>query len=99
VVDVEVSADSDVDRVMEVLREVGVEIQEALPARVEEPSNVMGIESFTAVGCVIRTVTKTGPGAQWDVARELRRRILMRFRQEGIEMPLPQRVVWNRTTE
>jgi small conductance mechanosensitive channel len=30
---------------------------------------------------------------QWEVAREMRKRIKDRFDREGIEMPLPQRVV------
>ena len=31
-----------------------------------------------------------------DVARELRRRIKRRFDEEGIEIPFPQRTVWQR---
>ncbi len=96
-VDVEVSLETDADRVMELLRDVGRELQEALPQTVLEPTEVKGIESMDANGLKIRTFTKTAPGAQWDVGRELRRRILLRFRQEGVVMPLPQRVVWNRT--
>jgi hypothetical protein len=38
---------------------------------------------------VIRVVAKTLPLKQWDVARELRRRIKNRFDQEGIEIPYP----------
>jgi small conductance mechanosensitive channel len=33
---------------------------------------------------------------QWEVAREMRQRIKGRFDHEGIEIPLPQRVVWHR---
>jgi small conductance mechanosensitive channel len=33
---------------------------------------------------------------QWNVAREMRERIKARFDHEGIEMALPQRVVWHR---
>jgi small conductance mechanosensitive channel len=39
---------------------------------------------------------KTAPLEQWAVAREMRERILARFAHEGIEIPLPQRVVWHR---
>ena len=39
---------------------------------------------------------KTVPLEQWAVARDLRQKISERFRAEGIEMPLPQRVVWHR---
>ena len=39
---------------------------------------------------------KTAPLEQWEVAREMRERIKARFDHEGIEIPLPQRVVWHR---
>ncbi|WP_005036351.1 mechanosensitive ion channel family protein [Holophaga foetida] len=96
-VDIEVSNDTDVERAMAVLRELGAQIAQDMPAQAIEPTNVLGIENMNASGCTIRTLTKTAPGAQWDVARELRRRILARFREEGLSMALPQRVVWNRS--
>ena len=95
-VEVEVSRDEDVVRVMDVLRELGTELQEALPA-VLEPTEVLGITSLTPHSCVIRTLTKTAPGEQWAVARELRKRIVLRFQAEKFSGPLLQRVVWNRT--
>jgi small conductance mechanosensitive channel len=58
--------------------------------------DLKGIEAFTPSGYVVRTLTKTMPGAQWDVARELRRRVLRAFRERGIEIPYPQRVVHHR---
>jgi small conductance mechanosensitive channel len=41
-------------------------------------------------------VVKTAPLQQWSVARELRERVKDRFDAEGIEIPLPQRMVWSR---
>jgi small conductance mechanosensitive channel len=95
-VDVEVDNHQDVDRVMEVLRVLGQELQKDRPDVVMEATDVRGIESMSATGCTIRTLTKTAPGLQWEIAREFRRRILIRFRQEGIDMPLQHRVVWNK---
>lgn len=95
-VDVEVDNHQDVDRVMEVLRVLGQELQKDRPDVVLEATDVRGIESMSATGCTIRTLTKTAPGLQWEIAREFRRRILIRFRQEGIDMPLQHRVVWNK---
>ena len=94
-VEVEVSLDEDVDRVMAVLKEVGLELAEAMPA-VMEPVEVVGIEAMTPVSCTVRTLTKTLPGQQWNVAREFRRRIIARFKEEGFARPLPHRVVWNK---
>ena len=97
-VEVEVSLDEDMDRVMAVLAELGLEVSRDLP-EVLEPTEVVGIESMNAVSCVIRTLTKTLPGKQWTVARELRRRIIQRFKVENFARPMPQRVVWNRNPE
>lgn len=95
-VDVEVSHDQDVDRVMDLLRLLGRELLADRPNVVLEPTEVRGIERMNATGCTIRTLTKTAPGGQWEVAREFRKRILARFRQEGITMPLPHHVVSTR---
>lgn len=94
-VDVEVNNDQDVDRVMELLRDLGAELKADRP-EVLEPTEIKGIETMNATGCTIRTLTKTAPGMQWEIAREFRRRILLRFKREGISMPLPQRVVWTK---
>jgi len=95
-VDVEVGYDTDPDRAFQVLREAGRKLHEAMPEQAVEPLEVKGIEVLGPSGFIIRTLTKTAPGAQWDVARELRRRILLAFREAGIEIPYPQRVVHHR---
>ncbi|MBR9988180.1 MAG: mechanosensitive ion channel family protein [Gemmatimonadetes bacterium] len=81
----------DVDHVMDVLRD---ELQEfyADPEwrglLLEEPS-VPGIDDMADSAIIIRVMAKTLPLKQWDVARELRRRIKNRFDREGIEIPFP----------
>ncbi len=94
-VDVEVSQDDDVVRVMEVLRELGVALAAAQEA-VLEPTEVVGIVRMDPHSCQIRTLTKTAPGQQWAVAREYRKQIILRFQQEGFSRPMPQQLVWNR---
>ncbi|HJW09269.1 MAG TPA: mechanosensitive ion channel family protein [Holophagaceae bacterium] len=95
-VDVDISYDADVDRVMEELRLVGRELAADWPDRALEPTDVRGVEVLGDSAVTVRTLTKTAPGKQWEVARELRRRILLRFREKGIEIPFPQRVVHHR---
>ena len=95
-VDVEVGYGTDPDLAFEVLKSVGLQLHQDLPDKALEPLEVKGVETLSPSGFVIRTLTKTAPGAQWDVSRELRRRILLAFRESGIEIPYPQRVVHHR---
>jgi small-conductance mechanosensitive channel len=54
------------------------------------PIEVLGIESLGESGVTIRSRVKTLPQRQWDVARELRRRIKKAFDDKGIEIPFVQ---------
>jgi moderate conductance mechanosensitive channel len=98
VVEVGVAYDSDLNRVYEVLREIGRDLQSSDP-RVLEPTEVRGLDRFGASELVIRTVTRVKPGTHGDVARELRKLIVERFRTEGIEIPFPIQVEVQRTVE
>jgi moderate conductance mechanosensitive channel len=91
VLDVGVAYREDPDRVMAVLRELGQELWDDPLWRplLVEPLEVPGIESFGDSAVVVRMWAKTLPLKQWDVARELRRRIKHRFDREGIEIPFP----------
>ena len=61
----------------------------------EEPE-VWGVENLGSDGVTIRVAVKTLPGEQFAVARHLRARIKAAFEEAGIEIPFPQRTVWNR---
>jgi small conductance mechanosensitive channel len=89
VLDVAVAHKEDPDRAMVVLREVGEELYEDPEWKplLVEPVQVPGIENLTDTAVTIRIMAKTLPLKQWDVARELRRRIKLRFDQAGIEIP------------
>lgn len=95
-VEVEVDLATDPDQAFAVLRAAGRQLHEDRPDQVLETLEVKGIETLGPNGFLIRTLTKTAPGAQWDVARELRRRILLAFRAAGIQIPHAQRVVHHR---
>ncbi|BAS26966.1 mechanosensitive ion channel family protein [Limnochorda pilosa] len=91
VIDVSVAYKEDVDRVMEVLRSIGQELQEDPEYRplIVQPLEVLGVDDFGASGVTIKTMITTLPLKQWQVGRELRRRIKKRFDAEGIEIPFP----------
>lgn len=91
VLNIGVAYREDVDRVIDVLRDLLREFHadpEWGALLLEEPQ-VPGVESLADSAVVIRVSAKTLPLKQWDVARELRRRIKNRFDHEGIEIPFP----------
>lgn len=91
VFEVGVAYKEDADRVMDVMRDVGRQLWDDpnwRPMLVEEIT-VPGIESFGDSAVNIRIMAKTVPLKQWDVARELRRRLKHRFDEEEIEIPFP----------
>lgn len=89
VVDVPVPASVDIARVTEILKEVGQEafIDETLHQLMLDPPSVMGVESIEVDQFSVRVVARTLPGKQFEVGRELRSRIAMAFRREGIIVP------------
>jgi len=93
VLEIGVAYKENVDRVMDVMRDVGREMaaDEAWQPMLVEEITVPGIESFGDSAVNIRIMAKTVPLKQWDVARELRRRLKNRFDAEGIEIPFPHR--------
>ncbi len=98
VLDIPVAFSEDLSRVRDLLREVAQAVwedPEYRPEILEEPE-VWGVERWDPDGVVMRLVVKTAPQQQWSVARELRERVKARFDAEGIEIPLPQRMVWHR---
>jgi small conductance mechanosensitive channel len=91
VIDVAVAYREDVDRVIATLKSLGAEFHadpEWSQLLVDTPE-VLGVENLADSAVVVRMAAKTLPLKQWDVARELRRRIKNRFDAEGIEIPYP----------
>ena len=91
VLDVSISHRQNIDQAEATLARIGNELQ-ADPewgALLLEQPEVLGVEAITEAGLVVRMTAKTLPLKQWDVARELRRRIHQSFEAEGIEIPFP----------
>ncbi len=101
VLDIRVEFTADVERVKEILKETADELwtEAEFETLIIEAPEVLGVERWDPDGVVIRLVIKTAPDQKDKVAREMRSRIKARFDAEGIEIPLPQRVVWHRGGE
>jgi small conductance mechanosensitive channel len=96
VLDIGVGYPEDADRVMAVMKEEadGLQADPQWGELLLDPPEVLGIETFGESAMVIRLLARTLPEKQWNVARELRRRIKKRFDAEGIELPFPHVTVY-----
>jgi len=95
VVDVGVAYEENLDRALDVLRDVSAAFaaDPAWRSAFSEPPQVLGVEALADSSVNIRVVLPTAAGRQWDVGREFRRRVKNRFDAEGISIPFPQRTV------
>jgi small conductance mechanosensitive channel len=101
VLDIDVAYDTDIDVASEALLRVARQLwHEQIPEKtiIAEPE-FWGVERFGADGVALRLVVKTEPTEQWATARELRGRIKQEFDALGIEIPFPQRTVWQHTVD
>lgn len=91
VVDVGVAYKENVDDVMKVLSEIGngLSKDESFGPLVLEPLEILGVDDFGDSDVTIKCMIKTLPLKQWEVGRELRRRIKNTFDERGIEIPFP----------
>ena len=91
VVDVPVPTTVDVNRVNEILRDVGREAfrDPALRPLLLDPPSLMGVESLDLDQVNVRMVARTLPGKQFEVGRDLRARVVLAFRNQGMNVPPP----------
>lgn len=93
VFNISVAYKEDVDRVTEVLHEIGRELmqEDEYGSVILEPLEIMGMDEFADSAIVIKARIKTIPIKQWFVGREMNRRIKKRFDELNIEIPFPHR--------
>ena len=91
VIDLPISYSEDPDRVVALLREIGAGLQadDAVGPMILEPIEILGVDAFADWWVTLKLRIKTVPQKQWEVGRELRRRILHAFEEHGIEIPKP----------
>ena len=96
VVDVGVAYNDDPDEVADVLRQIGRELQAdpRFGPNILEPLEILGVDAFEELHVTLKTRIKTLPLKQWEVGRELRRRIKKTFDARGIVIPFRQMAVY-----
>jgi small-conductance mechanosensitive channel len=98
VLDIGVAYKEDVNKVISVLQDVGNKMRQDQyfgQIMLEDPQ-ILGVDDFGDSQVTIKMLAKTSPLKQWEVARELRKRIKYAFDSQGIEIPFPHRTVFLR---
>ncbi len=96
VLEIGVAYKEDVDRVTQVIEEVGREMRQDPEQQIHilDDLQVQGLDRFDDSAVVIKVRMKTAPGMQWAIKRAFNRLLKRRFDAEGIEIPFPQRTIW-----
>ena len=83
-----VAFDSDVDKAIKALKDIDLEMRAdaTFGPMMLEPVEVWGVDQFLDTGVVVKARLKTVAGKQWDVGREMNRRIRNEFRERGIAL-------------
>jgi small conductance mechanosensitive channel len=86
----------DVDRVIDVLNQIGVEMlaEPELAKDILEPLVVQGVQKLGDSAVIIRARIKTTAGMQWAMRRAFHGRVKKRFDELGIEIPFPHHTVY-----
>lgn len=95
VIDLGVDYAEDIDRVVDAVKAAGDDLlrDPAYASSILAPLEVVGVDNFADSQVTLRMRIKTVPLKQWEVGRELRRRIKKTLDARGISIPFPQRTV------
>src|SRR5262249_51728269 len=77
------------DKAIEIVRETTEELRQERPYSVAilAPLEVWGVDHLGDTHVTIKSRIKTLPGRQWEVGREVNRRVRRRMREAGLEQP------------
>jgi small conductance mechanosensitive channel len=93
--DIGISYNTDLEHAISVINRTGRELAEDPLFResVISPPQFLRVNDFAESAVVLKILGDTKPLMQWEVTGELRKRLKIAFDREGIEIPLPQRVI------
>ena len=87
VMDVEIDYEQNPDKAMQVILDTARELWNERPGEITEEPSMLGIDKLSNAAITLRLMVKTTPTMQFEIARELRRRIKLAFDREGIKTP------------
>lgn len=91
-VDIGVAYKEDLERVISVIENTAFQLREEphFKKLIMDDPEVLGVQELGDSAITIRLMLKTLPMRQWEIKRELYKRLKARFDQEGISIPFPQ---------
>ncbi len=91
VIDIPVGHSADVDETSEVARTAAAEecTEPGIAAKVLAPPDVLGVQSVTAEGILLRLTVRTRPGEQWAVQRAVAGAVKSALDEAGVPAPIP----------
>ncbi|MGN1401153.1 MAG: mechanosensitive ion channel family protein [Bacillus sp. (in: firmicutes)] len=95
VVDISIAYEGDIERAERVIQE----LLDTMPAKYEELVDVprlLGVQMLGASEVVLRVTAETLPMQHFYIARQLRKELKETLDQNGIEIPFPRMVMYNR---
>ncbi len=92
VIELGVEYDEDTDRVVAAVQRAAGELTRdpVHGPNILAPVEILGVDDFKDSAVTMKFRIKTVPLKQWEVGRELRRRIKRAFDADGIRIPFPQ---------
>ncbi len=104
VVEVGVHYDEDSGKVVEILEEIfdDIMVDKKYKKMILERPKILGDDGISELGdsaIVFKLVCKVKPGEQWNISRQLRKRIKDKFDKKGIEIPYPCTNVYMRNSQ
>ena len=94
--DVGIAYKADVDHALAVMRDelLAMAASEEWASRIEEEPEVLGVQDLGDSAVILRARLTVIADDRWAVLREARRRLKIRFDEEGIEIPFPHMTVY-----
>lgn len=88
VLDVEIDYNENVDQAMQIAIETAHAYRAEIPHEIIEEPSMLGVDKMSYTSVTLRMMVKTAPARQFDIGRELRRRIKLAYEQHGVKTPL-----------
>ena len=93
---IEVDYNANIDLVLGVIEAIAQQLYRdpQWQEQILEAPEILGIDNISHRGILIRLLIKTQPLQQWSVGREFRRRLKKAFDEQGIQVGIPQQMMY-----